>query len=114
VIDFVYADKTVGVCAQAILFFRKNRPLYLGPVIFFVRWIGTCATPLLLALDCGNDRYQLTEGLTAMFTCPVVGLVTKADIGSAEEKRRPENGLPLPGLPRFLPFRRLLVRALKA
>jgi ethanolamine utilization protein EutP len=41
---------------------------------------------LLLALDCSNDRYQFTEGLTSMFTCPVAGLITKADIGSAEER----------------------------
>jgi ethanolamine utilization protein EutP len=40
---------------------------------------------LLLVLDCGNDHYRYTEGIASMFGCPVAGLVTKADIGSAEE-----------------------------
>ncbi|MDR2342979.1 MAG: EutP/PduV family microcompartment system protein [Spirochaetaceae bacterium] len=40
---------------------------------------------MLLALDCGNRHYQLMAGLASMFNCPVAGLVTKADIGGAEE-----------------------------
>jgi ethanolamine utilization protein EutP len=40
---------------------------------------------LLLALDCGNRHYQLMAGLASMFNCPVAGVITKADIGGAEE-----------------------------